>query len=60
LDATGAVITNVFDPNTGLLLAVSGRLEFETNSIGVVTRTVYNAVGWVTASTNLTTGAWAA
>jgi RHS repeat-associated protein len=44
----------------GFAYDVNGRLEYETNSIGVVTRTAYNAVGWVTATTNLTTGSWVA
>ncbi len=44
----------------GFAYDVNGRLEYETNSIGVVTRRVYNAVGWLTSSTNLATGGYAA
>ncbi|MCL4789108.1 MAG: hypothetical protein KJ070_20325 [Verrucomicrobia bacterium] len=44
----------------GFAYDVNGRLEYETNSIGVVSRTVYNEAGWVRANTNLATGAWAA
>ena len=40
-----------YDPN--------GKLEYETNSIGAVTRMTYNLIGWIVAKTNLTTGAWA-
>lgn len=36
---------------------VNGRLEYETNSIGVVTRTTYDAGGRVVAAASLTTGA---
>ena len=38
----------------------NGRLQFETNSIGQVTHTTYDAAGRAVAVTNLTTGAGAA
>jgi RHS repeat-associated protein len=44
----------------GFAYDACGRMEYETNSIGVVTRSVYNVVGWLVATTNLTTGAWTA
>ena len=44
----------------GFAYDVNGRLEYETNSIGVVTHTIYDAAGRVTAVTNLTTGAGSA
>ncbi len=46
--------------NPGFTYDVNGRLEYETNSVGVVTRTTYDAAGRVTASVNLATGATAA
>ncbi len=41
----------------GFAYDINGRLEYETNSLGVVTYHVYNPVGWLVAVTNLTTGA---
>ncbi|HWQ92086.1 MAG TPA: DUF6531 domain-containing protein [Clostridia bacterium] len=43
--------------NPGFAYDVNGRLEFETNSIGVVRHSTYNLVGWLVASTNLATSA---
>lgn len=40
----------------GFAYDVNGRMEYETNSIGVVTHTSYDAAGRVVAVTNLTTG----
>ncbi len=44
----------------GFAYDADGRVQFETNSIGVVVQSVYNAVGWLVAQTNVTTGGWAA
>jgi RHS repeat-associated protein len=41
--------------NPSFAYDATGRLEYETNSLAVVTRSVYNAAGWLTASTNLAT-----
>lgn len=44
----------------GFAYDVNGRMQYETNSIGVVTFTVYDVAGRVVATTNLATGAGSA
>ena len=46
--------------NPGFAYDINGRLEYETNSIGAVTRSIYNVVGWLMVKTNLMTGEWSA
>lgn len=45
--------------NPGFAYDNDGRLQFETNSIGVVDQSVYDGAGRLIATTNLATGSWA-